>query len=157
FIDVDDLRADDGTPQTLDVQLSDHFTLREIVATEVTGSWGSKVLVDSSFVGKLEKMREAMGADIPISSGFRSPDHQHATCRGLCGCDQCVSNGHGGNRCGNGGGKVTCAKNSRHMWGAAADMRLTFSSAARQAGVPFVFEEFGGSGPHLHIDMKACR
>jgi hypothetical protein len=157
FIDLGNLRAADGTQQTLDTQLSEHFTLREIVATELGGKWGTKVLVDSSFIGKLEKMRELSGADIPIGSGFRSPDHQRAVCNGLCGCDQCVSNGHGGNRCGNAGGKVTCARNSRHMWGAAADMQLSYTSAARKAAIPFVYEEYGGSGPHLHIDMKACR
>jgi hypothetical protein len=157
FIDLSDLRSKDGTAQDLDLQLSEHFTLREIVATELSGHFSNKVVVDSSFVTNLEKLRQSAGTAVTLNSAFRSPDHQQSTCHSLCGCDQCVSDGHGGNRCGNAGGRVTCAKNSRHMWGAAADMSLNFASAARNAGFPFVFEEFGGSGPHLHIDMKACR
>ena len=56
-----------------------------------------------------------------------------------------------------GTGAVTCAKNSRHMWGAAADMDLKYESAATQASFPFVFHENGGTGAHLHVDMQACK
>jgi hypothetical protein len=157
FLDLEDLRSPDGTELDVDVQLSDHFTLREIVRTEIDGSFSKRVLVDRVFVEKLEALRVAAGEEVTLNSAFRSPEHQEATCQSVCGCAQCVSDGRGGNRCGNAGGKVTCAKNSRHMWGAAADMSLGFSGAARKAGFPFVFEEFGGSGPHLHVDMKECR
>ena len=157
FLDLKNLRSPDGKTFDLSVNLSAHFTLDDIVHTEAMGSWSSKVLVDAKLIEKLESMRNATGRQVSISSGFRSPDHQRATCVSICGCAQCVSDGRGGNRCGNGGGRVTCARNSRHMWGAAADLSLAFSSSATRAGFPFVFDEHGGSGPHLHVDMKACR
>ena len=52
---------------------------------------------------------------------------------------------------------VTCAKNSRHMWGAAADMSLAYETAANDVGFPFVYHENGGTGAHLHVDMQACK
>ena len=51
---------------------------------------------------------------------------------------------------------MTCAYNSRHMWGAAADMDLKYETAANKSGFGFVFHENGGTGPHLHVDMRAC-
>jgi hypothetical protein len=156
FLDVGDLRTPAGEALTLDVPLSEHFTLRDLVQTEVDAKFSTSVLVVAPFVEKLEAMRNAAGTTPTINSGFRSPLHQAAVCKSICGCAQCVSNGSGGNRCGGGGGTVTCARNSRHMWGAAADLALSFASASRTAGFPFVFQEFGGSGPHLHVDLKDC-
>jgi hypothetical protein len=155
FISLDDLRTPDGQTLTPDVKLSEHFTLRELVQTEIDAKITSSMLLDPGFVEKLEAMRKSAAKGVTITSGFRSPLHQEAVCKSICGCASCVSDGGGGNRCGT-TGTVTCARNSRHMWGTAADLGLEFSAAATGAGFPFVFQEFGGSGPHLHIDLKDC-
>ena len=137
-------------------KLADHFTFYEYVATEIdpkgTGSpdpangYSMRVLIDASMMSHLEKLRLAYGSPVNITSGFRSPPHQKAICNSICGKDQCTD----------ASGAVTCAKNSRHMWGAAADMSLMYESAANMAGFPFVFHENGGTGPHLHVDMQSC-
>lgn len=163
FLDVTDLQTPSGATVDVHVNLSRRVTLYELVRTTVdpggTGHVASPrstmVLVDPRTVAHLETMRASVG-NAPIFSGFRSPSHQLALCRSICGCAQCVSNGRGGNRCGN-AGKVTCARNSRHMWGAAADLAMSYSNAAKRAGFPFVFEERGGTGPHLHVDERSCR
>lgn len=155
FLDTTDLKSPSGQKHDVHVKLTDHFELYEIVRTEVdpngTGgvdaanAWSTSVLVDVDFMVKLEALRVAYGGPVLITSGFRSPPHQHSICQSICGKDQCTQNG-----------VVTCAYNSRHMWGAAADMDLKYEAAANTAGFPFVFHENGGTAPHLHVDMKSC-
>ncbi|MGZ3474469.1 MAG: hypothetical protein ACXWUG_09280, partial [Polyangiales bacterium] len=156
FIDVEDLRSPDGTVHDVHVKLSDNFELYEIIATEIdpdgTGkldkahAYSTHVLVDPSFITHLQKLRDVYGGPVDITSGFRSPKHQHAVCQSICGKDSCTDSS----------GTVTCAYNSRHMWGAAADMDLKYESAADKSGFGFVFHENGGTGPHLHVDMRSC-
>ncbi len=156
FIDTTDLSSPGGQKHDVHVKLSTHFELYELVSGEVdpkgTGgvdpanAWSTSVLVDVDFMAKLEALRVAYGGPVILTSGFRSPPHQHALCQSICGKDECVQ-----------GGVVTCAYNSRHMWGAAADMALKYEAAANAAGFPFVFHENGGTGPHLHVDMKSCK
>lgn len=135
----------DTSKVDVNTQLSPSFTLHELVASEIDGGYGTKVLVDPALVSHLQSLRDHHGSAVSITSGFRSPNHQHAVCQSICGANQCSS-----------GGVVTCAKNSRHMWGAAADMSLAYESAANQASFPFVFHENGGTGAHLHVDMQSC-
>jgi hypothetical protein len=144
FLDLDDL--DDGAGNKLSresargIKLSDHFTVGDFVGEE------TKVIVSPSLVELMEKLEHLHGSEVPITSGFRSPQHQQEICNSVCGKDECVQDG-----------KVTCARLSRHMWGAAADMPLAFEAAARKAGFPFVFHENGGTGPHLHVDLQQCQ
>jgi hypothetical protein len=156
FVDVADLRAPDGTPINVHAMISAHFQLYELVASEIdpnrTGAvdlahaYSTRVLVSPDLVAHLESLRIAYGAPVDLTSGFRSIGHQRALCQAICGADQCAD----------ATGTVTCARNSRHMWGAAADMGLPYESAANAAGFPYVFHENGGTAPHLHVDMQAC-
>ena len=157
FLDTEDLTSPDGTKHDVHVKVSDHFALYEIVHTEVdpngTGNvdpahaFSTKVLVSPDLVTHLETLRIDEGGPVSLTSGYRSPAHQQSICQSICGANQCTD----------ASGSVTCAKNSRHMWGAAADMSLTYEGAANQAGFPFVFHEAGGTGPHLHVDMQSCK
>lgn len=156
FLDAEDLRSPDGTKHDVHVKLATNFTLYEIIRTEIdpngTGNvdkaraYSTHVLVDPDFIVHLQKLREIYGGPVDISSGFRGPAHQHAVCQSICGKDSCTDSS----------GTVTCAYNSRHMWGAAADMDLKYETAANKAGFGFVFHENGGTGPHLHVDMRSC-
>jgi hypothetical protein len=157
FLDTENLVSPDGTKHDIHVKVGVHFEMYELVGTEVdpngTGNvdpahaYSTRVLLSPDFMAHLDKLRDAYGGPVTITSGFRSPPHQHAICQSICGADQCTD----------ASGAVTCAKNSRHMWGAAADMSLMYESAANQASFPFVFHENGGTGPHLHVDMQACQ
>lgn len=156
FIDVTSLTSPDGSTHDVHAKIADHFELYELIATEVdpnaTGNvdpahaYSTRVLVDPNLVSHLETMRGIYGSAVTLTSGFRSPPHQRAVCESICGAPSCTD----------ASGTVTCAKNSRHMWGAAADMSLVYESAATAAGFPFVFHEGGGTAPHLHVDMRAC-
>ena len=157
FLDVTDLKSPDGTAHDIHVAVSPNFQLYELVGTDVdpngTGNvdpgaaYSTRVLLSVNLVEHLQKLREIQGGPVNITSGFRSPAHQHAICQSICGANQCTD----------GSGAVTCARNSRHMWGAAADMSLTYESAANAAGFAFVYHENGGTAPHLHVDMQACQ
>jgi hypothetical protein len=157
FIDTLDLKDDQGNPLDLKVKLAPHFTLYEIVRTEVdpngTGAvdagnaYSTTVLVAPDLLEHLEQLRVNYGGAVNLTSGFRSPQHQKDLCQSICGSDQCTD----------GNGTVTCARNSRHMWGAAADMSLMYETAADSAGFAFVFHENGGTGAHLHVDMQSCQ
>lgn len=156
FLDTLDLQSPDGAKHDVHVMLAPHFSLYEMVRSEVdpnsTGgvdkanAYSTSVLVDPVAMDYLEKLRTAYGGPVNITSGFRSPMHQHAVCQSICGQNQCTD----------ASGTVTCAKNSRHMWGAAADMSLMYEAAAKTAGFPFVFHENGGTAPHLHVDTQSC-
>ena len=96
------------------------------------------MLLSSELVAKLDAYREALGESVGLTSGYRSPAHQRAVCRGLCGADSCPG---------------TCAARSRHSWGDAADHGVPPSShyadAACSAKFNFVFRE----GDHMHLDL----
>ncbi len=77
-----------------------------------------------------------------VNSGFRGPKHQESVCKGLC-----------GNPLGCAG---TCANNSRHMWGDAFDLPMTFYNTADTklacaSGFKYTYLE---SGTHLHVDQN---
>jgi hypothetical protein len=143
FIDVDNL-VDPDTGAKLEyatVRLSDHFTLRELVGTEISQGWGRRVLLEPSAVESLENFRRSEGRAFSPTSGYRSPLHQEATCKAICGQKWCP--GH-------------CAQYSRHLWGDAFDLPLQFYSykyaqLACDAGFNFAYNE---AHNHLHVDMN---
>jgi hypothetical protein len=151
FIDVLNLVSPDGTVHDVHVALATHFELYEMVREDVdphgTGgvdpahAYTTKVLVDPGTMAHLESMRQIYGGPVDIWSGFRSPQNQKATCQSICGQDYCADG--------------SCLKNSRHMWGAAADVSLDYTDAATKAGFAFVYQEAAG-GAHLHVDMQSC-
>lgn len=143
FIDVDNLvNPDLGVKLDYStVRLSEHFTLRELVGTEVAQGWGRRVLLDPSAVDSLEDFRRSEGYPFSPNSGYRSPLHQEAICKSLCGAAWCP-------------GK--CARYSRHMWGDAFDLPKKFYSykyaqLACDAGFKFAYNE---NRTHLHVDMS---
>ena len=143
FIDVDNL-VDPDTGAKLEyatVRLSDHFTLHELVGTEVAQGYGRRVLLEPSAVESLENFRRSEPGAFSPTSGYRSPLHQEATCKSLCGQPWCAG---------------TCARYSRHMWGDAFDLPVTFYSykyaqLACDAGFMFAYNE---AHNHLHVDMN---
>jgi hypothetical protein len=143
FLDTTNLEdADTGKVYDLSVQVATHFQLSELVGTEVSEGYGHHVLMAPAAVTVLEKFRDSVGVAVSVNSGFRSPLHQEAVCKGLC-----------GNPLGCPG---TCANNSRHMWGDAFDLPLEFYTAtdetiACSSGFKFAYLE---SGTHLHIDQN---
>lgn len=147
FIDVNDLR-DPVSGQTYDyarVKLSEHFYLSELVGTEVDQGWSTRVLVQPALVEALENFRQAVGMTVSINSGYRSPLHQEAICKDMCGNPM--------------GCPGTCANNSRHMFGDAADLPKTFYSYAYgkkacEAGFRFAYAE---RCTHLHVDVNPHR
>lgn len=63
------------------MNLSKHFTLQELTASQVAGRLGldntpSKEIINALTIlaGKLEEVREVLGVPMVISSGYRSPD-----------------------------------------------------------------------------------
>ncbi len=144
FIDIDDLYNPD-TGQKYDyshVKLSDNFTLRELVDTEVSQGWSRRVLVSPAMVEALQSFRDAVGVPVSINSGYRSPLHQEAVCKAMC-----------GNPLGCPG---TCSNNSRHMYGDGLDLPDQFYSKkyaqmACDAGFRFAYAELCD---HLHVDMN---
>ena len=142
FVDTDRL-VDPvrGTTVDLAVKLSAHFTLEELVGSEVA-RYGHRVLVSPAAVLALEGFAQRVGVSVSVNSGFRGPRHQEDTCAGLC-----------GNPLGCPG---TCANASRHMWGDAFDLPLAFYTKADEdracaAGFKFAYLE---SGTHLHVDQN---
>lgn len=138
FLDTDDLFDPvASTTYDLDVMVGKHFTLRELVGTELP--YGHLMLLSEVLVAKLDGYREALAASVALTSGFRSPSHQRAVCRGLCGQDVCPG---------------TCAERSRHSWGDAADHGVPpsqhYADAACTAQFNYVFRE----GDHMHLDLN---
>jgi hypothetical protein len=149
MIDVRDMK-DANTGKTLSynhVQLSAHFTLRELTATSAARS--PYVFIDPELVTHLELTRGAYGNPIAINSGFRSAAHQAATCKSMCGHASCT----------NSSGSVTCALCSRHMAGTAADTKHSSpkcalaGKACSPGKFDFIYNEKAG-GDHLHMEMK---
>jgi hypothetical protein len=143
FLDVSNL-VDAVTYEVhpITVLVGAHFTLEELVGTEVSQGYGNLVLMEPAAVASLEKFRDAVKVPVGVNSGFRSPKHQEEVCRSLCG-DPLGCSG-------------TCANNSRHMFGDAFDLPLDFYTTtdeqrACDAGFKFAYKE---SGTHLHIDQN---
>lgn len=143
FLDVGNLH-DPVASMTYDisVKVAAHFTLEELVGTEVNQGWGNFVLMNPVAVASLEAFRVDAGKPVSINSGFRGPKHQEAVCKSLCGNPY--------------GCPGTCSNNSRHMWGDAFDLPLafysnTYTDIACDDGFKFTYLE---SGTHLHIDQN---
>jgi hypothetical protein len=124
------------------VNVSTHFQLQELVGTEVEQGYGNIVLMSPSAVQSLEAFAETLGVPVSVNSGFRSPRHQEDVCNSLCG-DPLGCSG-------------TCANNSRHMFGDAFDLPMSFYTTpdervACSSGFKFAYLE---SGTHLHIDQN---
>ena len=111
--------------------------LKELVGTEL--AYGHFMLVSPTLIKKLDAYRDGLGEAVNLSSGYRSPAHQRATCRSICGKDSC--------------GNV-CAARSRHSWGDAADQGIAPSAhladVACDAKFNFVYRE----GNHMHLDLN---
>lgn len=138
FIDTDDLYDPaTGITNTVDIMVGKHFALSELVGTELP--YGHMMLVSPVLVAKLDAYRDALDEPVDLSSGFRSPAHQRATCQSICGEDSC--------------GDV-CAARSRHSWGDAADHAVvpsgTYANAGCAARFNFVYRE----GNHMHLDLN---
>lgn len=144
FIDIDDLKNPD-TGEKLEyshVRLSDHFTLHELVDTEISQGYGHRVLVDPDAVQALEDFRRKVDVPFSPNSGFRSPRHQEAICASVCkpSAKSCS----------------LCSAFSRHMHGDAFDLPVEFYSykyakVACDAGFLFAYDE---AHSHLHVDMN---
>jgi len=90
----------------------------------------------------LQNFRYSVGVPVSINSGYRSPLHQEAVCKAMC-----------GNPLGCPG---TCSNNSRHMYGDGLDLPDQFYSkkyaqTACDAGFRFAYAELCD---HLHVDMN---
>ena len=143
FLDVSNL-LDAVTHEVhpITVGIGAHFTLEELVGTEVSQGYGNFVLMEPAAVAALDKFRDAVGIPVSVNSGFRSPKHQEDVCTSLCGDPL--------------GCPGTCANNSRHMFGDAFDLPLDFYTTpdeqrACDSGFKFAYKE---SGTHLHIDQN---
>lgn len=144
FIDVDNM-VNPATGVKYDystLRVSEHFLLRELVGTEVAQGWSRRVLLDPGAVEALEDFRREGGAPFSPTSGYRSPLHQEATCKSICGAAWCSG---------------SCARYSRHMWGDAFDLPVKFYSykyaqMACDSGFMFAYNE---AHNHLHVDMNA--
>lgn len=143
FLDVTNLKNPD-TNQKYDihVKVAAHFELDELVGTEVAQGWGNFVLVKPEAVAALEEFRVTAGKPVIVNSGFRGPKHQEAVCVSICGEPL--------------GCPGLCSNNSRHMWGDAFDLPLSFysdyySDVACDAGFKFSYLE---AGTHLHVDQN---
>ena len=138
FIDTDDLYdPTTGDINTIDVMVGAHFALSELVGTELP--YGHKVLLSPTLVAKLDAYRDALGSAVDLTSGYRSPAHQRATCQGLCGMDSCPE---------------TCAARSRHSWGDAADHGVVPSATYANAGCAAKFNYVFREGNHMHLDLN---
>jgi hypothetical protein len=143
FLDVNNLvDADTGAVHPITVKVGAHFTLEELVGTEVSQGYGHFVVMTPAGVTALEKFRDTLNVSVSVISGYRSPKHQEDVCKSLC-----------GNPLGCAG---TCANNSRHMFGDAFDLPLQFYTTADEhvacnSGFKFAYKE---SGTHLHVDQN---
>jgi hypothetical protein len=150
FIDLDRLE-DPATGRSLDVHvnLSPHFTLYEFVASELAGGYTHYALLSPSLVSHLESLRAQEGGHgITIASGYRSPQHQMATCRSICagGASCCPSAPH------------PCGCRSEHEWGRAADLAIpsseytAYGNDAHAVHMPDCLLEAGS----FHVDVSPC-
>ena len=159
------------TPQNADLQISEHFKLRDFLTKDQPNVWPKYLLLNPNLLDKLELTiaeLEAMGHPvhhIRIMSGFRTPNY----------------NVHGGNTQGR-------ANLSRHMYGDASDVfidndgngamddlnhdgRIDVGDAAVIAqavdrverkypalvGGVGVYSACCGHGPFTHIDVRGYR
>jgi hypothetical protein len=101
---------------------------------EIASKGDGEILIDEQALDKLQKLRDALGKPLILTSAYRSPAHNK---------------------------RVGGAKNSRHMQGDAFDVRMEnhdpheFEAAARAAG----FTGFGyyPKSGFMHIDTGAAR
>jgi hypothetical protein len=138
FLDLDRLYDPSARAmRTLDVKLSDHFALTELVGTEL--DYSHRALVSAVLVAKLEAFRANWGQAVNLSSGYRSPAHQRAVCQSMCGQDSCPG---------------TCAVRSRHSWGDAADVGVYPTQEQADAACKAQFNYVYLEGNHLHLDLN---
>ena len=159
------------TPENADMQISEHFRLRDFLTKDQPNVWPKYLLLNPKLLDKLELTLaelEAMGHPVKhatIMSGFRTPNY----------------NVHGGNTQGR-------ANLSRHMYGDASDIfidndgngimddlnhdgRIDAADAEvilqaververknpELVGGVGVYSASGGHGPFTHIDVRGYR
>ena len=143
FLDVANLKNPvTGEKYPISVNVSAHFQLDELVGTEVEQGWGNFVLMNPTTVASLEAFRVSAGLPVSVNSGYRGPKHQESVCVGICGDPL--------------GCPGLCSNNSRHMWGDAIDLPLSFysssySNLACDGGFNYTYLE---AGTHLHVDQN---
>lgn len=138
FIDTEALvDAVTGKAYDLDVNVGTYFTLRELVGTELT--YSKRVLLSPELVRKLDVYRDQLATSVSVSSGYRSPAHQRAVCRDMCGADSCSG---------------TCAARSRHSWGDAMDHGVYPTKKYSDAGCAAQFNYVYREGDHVHLDLN---
>ena len=150
FLDLNHLvDPTDGHALDVHVMVSPHFELNEFVATEIAGGYTHFALVEPALVAHLEALRAAEGGNsLSLASGFRSPQHQAATCRSICpgGASCCPSAAH------------PCGCRSEHEWGRAADLSIAaseytaYGNDSRSVHFPDCLLEAGS----FHVDVSPC-
>ncbi len=117
----------------LDTKLSANFRVREF---DCNGSGCcSQTKIDPQLVDYLQKIRDYFGKSVNISSGYRCPKHN--------------------------GNVANAAKNSRHMQGMAADIKVSgiapaaVAGYAESIGVRGIGLYEGADGNFVHIDTRA--
>ena len=108
-----------------DFQIATHFNLQEFVSPD-TG----EVKIDSRLVAILQLIRYRMGCKVIVTSGYRTPEHNH---------------------------KVGGALESLHLEGLAIDVTPEDKNLVKLFKVAAEFEEIRGLGiykNHVHIDLR---
>ncbi|RYE80687.1 MAG: hypothetical protein EOO74_01775 [Myxococcales bacterium] len=129
------------------IKLSPNYTLRELVGK--TAAYTNYVYVSPQLVEGMQRTRDSYGF-YPITSAYRSPQHQNSVCHQSCGKSTCK----------NSSGSTTCAGCSDHMTGKALDAPNSNPLCAlpRKACNPgklrLIWNEKGGTGVHLHVDYN---
>jgi hypothetical protein len=117
------------TPENQDLPLTTHFRVRDFLTHDQPDTWPKVLVIQLPLLDKLELIRgalEALGkpAEVRVMSGFRTPQY----------------NALGVER----GGR---ARNSRHMYGDAADIFVDADGDGRM-------DDLNGDGPFVHVDAR---
>ena len=113
---------------TNDFQIATHFNLREFVSPD-TG----EVKIDSQLIAVLQLIRYRMGCKVKVTSGYRTPEHNH---------------------------KVGGALASLHLKGLAVDVTPEDNNLVKLFEIAAEFEEVKGLGiykTHVHIDLRTTK
>ena len=118
------------TPDNEDVALSTHFRVRDFLTHDQQGTWPKVLVIQLPLLDKLELISEALvrlgkPADLHVMSGFRTPQYNALGVGPL-------------------GGR---ARDSRHMYGDAADIFLDADGDGRM-------DDLNGDG---RVDIKDAR
>lgn len=111
-----------------DFQIATHFNLQEFTSPD-TG----EVKIDPQVVAVLQLIRYRMGCKVKVTSGYRTPEHNH---------------------------KVGGALHSLHLEGLAVDVSPEDKNLIKLFEIAAEFEEVKGLGiykSHVHIDLRTTK